>query len=182
MIRAVLDANTDVGIVGPRTRFPDGRIQVSFGPRPSPLAEWRQRRLVHGVRDGAASWIARAEAAVAREQEPAWVSGSCFLARRAALDAVGGFDEGFFLYEEDVDLCLRVRAAGWRIVYTPRAEIVHHLGASMAQAASRSAAEYHRSHLRLYEKHTGPVARAVLRGWILARRVQARFRGASGAR
>jgi GT2 family glycosyltransferase len=168
-LAAVLEGRPEVGIAGPRTRFPDGRIQVSFGPRPSPLAEWRQRRLVLGVRGGGAAWTARAEALAGREHEPAWVSGSCFLARRAALDAVGGFDEGFFLYEEDVDLCLRVRAAGWRIVYTPRAEVVHHLGASMAQAASRSALEYHRSHLRLYEKHNGPAAQALLRASLLAR-------------
>jgi GT2 family glycosyltransferase len=168
-LAAVLDASADTGIVGPRTRFPDGRIQVSFGPRPSPLAEWRQRRLVLGVRAGRGASLDRAEALAAREHEPAWVSGSCFLARRAALDAVGGFDEAFFLYEEDVDLCLRVRAAGWRIVYTPRAEVVHHLGASMAQAASRSALEYHRSHLRLYEKHNGAAARALLRASLFAR-------------
>ena len=179
-LAAVLDARADVGIVGPRTRFPDGRIQVSFGPRPSPLGEWRQRRLVHGVRDGRPEWISRAEALAAREHEPAWVSGSCFLARREALEAVGGFDEGFFLYQEDVDLCLRVRAAGWRIVYTPRAEVVHHLGASMAQAASRAALEYRRSHLRLYDKHAGPIARAVLRAWLRARAALAFVRAFAG--
>ena len=168
-LAALLDAQAGAGIVGPRTRFPDGRIQVSFGPRPTPLAEWRQRKLVRGVRSGDAASLARAEEQAAREQEPAWVSGSCFLARRAALEAVAGFDEGFFLYQEDVDLCLRVRAAGWRIVYTPRAEVVHHLGASMAQAASRSAIEYHRSHLRLYEKHNGAAARALLRAALFAR-------------
>jgi GT2 family glycosyltransferase len=68
-----------------------------------------------------------------------------------------------------VDLCLRVRAAGWRIAFTPRAEVVHHLGASMAQATSRADLEYRRSHLRLYDKHNGPLARGALRAWLLAR-------------
>ena len=168
-LAAILDARSDIGVVGPRTRFPDGRIQVSFGPPPGPVAEWRQRRLVLGVRRGDPAALARAEALAGREHEPGWVSGSCFLARKSALDAVGGFDEGFFLYQEDVDLCLRVRAAGWRIVYTPRAEVVHQLGASMARAAARAALEYHRSRLRLYAKHAGPATRVLLRGSLLAR-------------
>jgi N-acetylglucosaminyl-diphospho-decaprenol L-rhamnosyltransferase len=166
-LAAVLDARPDVGIVGPRTRFPDGRIQVSFGPMLAPRAEWRQRRLVQGVARGDPAALRQAEALAATEHEPAWVSGSCLLARRRAIDAVGLFDEGFFLYEEDVDLCVRVRAAGWRLVFTPAAEVVHHLGSSMAQAGP--GVEYHRSHLRFYAKHHGPGPRLVLRGALAAR-------------
>jgi N-acetylglucosaminyl-diphospho-decaprenol L-rhamnosyltransferase len=166
-LAAVLDARADVGIVGPRTRFADGRIQVSFGPMLAPRAEWRQRRLVRGVGRGDPPALRRAEALAAVEHEPAWVSGSCLLARRRAIDAVGLFDEGFFLYEEDVDLCVRVRRAGWRIVFTPTAEVVHHLGSSMAQATA--SIEYHRSHLRFYAKHHGWGPRLVLRGALAAR-------------
>ncbi len=173
----VLDARSDVGVVGPRTLSSDGTIQVSFGPALSPLAEWRQRRLVGGVRRRDADALREAELLASREHEPDWVSASCLLARRHALDAVGGFDEGFFLYEEDVDLCVRLRAAGWRIVFTPAAEIVHHLGRSMEHAPARARLEYYRSHLRYYRKHNGPLGNAVLRalligqglvGWISA--------------
>ena len=166
-LAAVLDARAEVAIVGPRTRFSDGRIQVSFGPMLAPRAEWRQRRLVQGVRAGDPAALGEAEALAATEHEPAWVSGSCMLARRRAIDAVGLFDEGFFLYEEDVDLCVRVRTAGWRIVFTPTAEVVHHLGASMAEAGV--GLEYHRSHLRFYTKHHGWGPRLVLRGALAAR-------------
>ena len=89
--------------------------------------------------------------------------------RRAVLDGVGGFDESFFLYEEDVDLCLRVRRAGWRVAYTPAAEVVHHLGRSMEQAAARARLEYHRSHLRFYNKHNPLSDRLVLRAWMAGR-------------
>ena len=171
---ALLDARPEVGIVGPRTRYPDGRIQVSFGPAPSARAEWAQRRLVRGVRSRHPLRLAQAEAAAAREHEPAWVSGSCLMARRAAIDAVSGFDEGFFLYQEDVDLCLRVRGAGWRIVFTPAAEVVHHLGASMSRTPAAAALEYHRSHLRLYRKHARPLSRALLRAGLLARGIGSR--------
>ena len=165
-LAALLDDRPDVGIAGPRTRFADGRIQVSFGPMLAPRAEWRQRRLVQGVGRGDPGALRQAEALAATEHEPAWVSGSCMLARRRAIDAVGLFDEGFFLYEEDVDLCLRVRAAGWRVVYTPAAEAVHHLGSSMDRGAGL---EYHRSHIRFYAKHHGWGPRLVLRGALAAR-------------
>lgn len=164
-----LDARPDVGIVGPRTVGEDGRIQVSTGEDLTPVAEWRQRRLVRGVRAGHGPAVREAEARHAREHEPFWVSASCLLARRPALDAVAGFDEAFFLYEEDVDLCARVRAAGWRVAFTPAATIRHRLGQSMAKAADRSRLEYHRSHLLYYRKHHGAFLIAALRLALAAR-------------
>jgi GT2 family glycosyltransferase len=176
-LAAVLDERPEVGIAGPRTVGADGGPQVSFGPDLTPLAEWRQRRLVVALREGKAAAVREVEALSAREQEPVWVSGSCLLARKTALDAVGGLDERFFLYEEDVDLCLRVRRAGWRVVYTPSALVRHHLGKSMETAPALSRLEYDKSHLRFYAKHRGLGARALLRlylagsaaaGWVAA--------------
>jgi len=176
-LAAILDARADVGVVGPRTVGYDGGPQLSFGPDLTPVSEWRQRRLVRAIRDRRPEAVREVEALCAREQEPAWVSGACLLARKAALDAVGGLDERFFLYEEDVDLCLRVRQAGWRILYTPAAVVMHHLGRSMEKIPALSRLEYDRSHLRFYAKHRGPGATALLRlylagssiaGWIAA--------------
>jgi GT2 family glycosyltransferase len=161
-----LDARPRLGVVGPRTLSPDGSVQVSFGPALTPLAEWRQRRLVRGVKRGDPAALKEAAARAGVEQEPEWLSGSCLLARKEALDAVGGFDEGFFLYEEDVDLCLRLRRAGWGVLFTPAAEVVHHLGRSMEADPARARLEYHRSHLRFYRKHNGPVLAATLRAFI----------------
>jgi N-acetylglucosaminyl-diphospho-decaprenol L-rhamnosyltransferase len=166
---AVLHARPDVGIVGPRTLGANGHIQVSTGPRLTPLAEWSQRRLVRGVRLGRDAAIRAAEARHSREHEPFWVSGSCLLARRSALEVVDGFDERFFLYEEDVDLCQRVRDAGWRVVFTPAATVRHRLGRSMERAGTRPRLEYHRSHVRYYRKHNGVLATAGLRLAIGAR-------------
>jgi GT2 family glycosyltransferase len=89
--------------------------------------------------------------------------------RRAALESVSGFDEGFFLYEEDADLCRRLREAGWRILFTPAVEVRHRLGHSVRRAARRARLEYHRSHLRYYRKHDGLAARAMLRLLLAAR-------------
>src|SRR5262249_52730334 len=100
----------------------------------------------------------------------AWVGGACRLARRETLERLGGFDERFFLYEEDVDLCLRARQAGLRVVHTPAAEVVHHLGRSMERApSSRVRYEYDRSHLLYYQKHNGFFVTALLRLYLAAR-------------
>jgi hypothetical protein len=165
-LAGLLDTRPRLGAVGPRTVSADGTVQVSFGPALWPLAEWRQRRLVRGVkrRDPAAVKEATERAAV--EHAPEWVSASCLLARKEALDTVGGFDEGFFLYEEDVDLCRRLRRAGWGVVFTPAAQVIHHLGRSMQSDPGRARLEYHRSHVRFYRKHNGPVLAAALRVFI----------------
>ena len=164
----VLDARQDVAIVGPRTVGSDGGPQLSFGPALTLRAEIAQRRLVRGLVEGRPGAREEVAALAAREHEPDWVSGSCFLARRERLAEVGFFDEGFFLYEEDVDLCLRVRQRGGRVLFTPEAEVVHHLGRSMARAPERARLEYHRSHLLYYRKHHGAPARAALRAWMAA--------------
>ena len=167
-LAALLDARPRVGAVGPRTVEADGTVQVSFGPPLTPLHEWRQRKLVRGVRGRHPAALREAEARAGVEHEPAWLSASCLLARREALVSVGGFDEDFFLYEEDVDLCQRLREAGWTLVFTPAAEVLHHLGRSMDQAGDRAAREYHRSHVLYYRKHNGMAATAVLRGYLAA--------------
>ena len=173
----LLEARPAIGAVGPRTRGSDGSIQVSTGPDLTPLAELRQRRLVRGVARREARALAEAEALHAREREPAWLSGSCLAVRRTALEAVGGFDERFFLYEEDADLCRRLREAGWRVVFTPAAEVVHHLGRSMSKAPRRARLEYHRSHLLYYRTHNGPLSRAALRLLLSARGAAGWLRG-----
>lgn len=164
----ILRERPEVGIVAPRTVEADGAVQVSFGADLTPMSEWRQRRRVEGVRRRRSDALQAAAAAASREHEPDWVSGSCLLARREALAAVGGFDEGYFLYEEDADLCRRVRAAGWRILFTPAAEAVHHKGRSVGRDPERARLEYQRSHVRYYARHNGRVRTTALRGYLAA--------------
>jgi GT2 family glycosyltransferase len=165
----VLEERPEVTVVGPRTRHTDGAIQVSSGPDLGLCREWRQRRRVRGVRARRAATLAAEEARAARESEPGWVSGSCLLVRRRAFEEVGGFDEGYFLYEEDADLCRRLRQAGGRVLFTPAAEVVHRLGASMASAGWRAQIAYHHSHLRYYARHADAASHLVLRAFVLGR-------------
>jgi GT2 family glycosyltransferase len=78
---------------------------------------------------------------------------SCLMLRRAALEAVGTFDEQFPIFFNDVDLCLRLKEADWRIFFTPNASALHHHGQSTRQAPARMVAESHRSLAAFYRKH-----------------------------
>jgi len=86
-----------------------------------------------------------------------WVSGACFLVRRSAFEQVGGFDESYFMYAEDVDLCWRLGQYGWRAAYAPAGEVVHRQGVSTDHHPYRMIIEHHRSLLRFAARST--------RGW-----------------
>ncbi len=77
-----------------------------------------------------------------------WVSGACFMTRRSAFEQVGGFDEAYFMYAEDVDLCWRLGRVGWQVAYAPTAEVTHLQGVSTDRHPYRMIFEHHRSLLR----------------------------------
>ena len=162
-LAALFEARPRLGVAGPRTLGAKGEIQVSTGPDLSLVSEWGQRRLVLGVARRDPRILAEVDALHSRERSADWVSGACLMARREAFDAVSGFDEAFFLYEEDADLCRRIRAAGYGVVFTPAAVVRHALGRSMSKTPERARQEYERSHLLYYRKHAGLFSQAALR-------------------
>jgi N-acetylglucosaminyl-diphospho-decaprenol L-rhamnosyltransferase len=138
-------------------------------------------------------WTAayRRERGAPQEGEAGWLSGSCLLLRREAFDAVGGFDPGYFMYFEDLDLCERICRAGWQIVYVPAAVVVHEGGASTSRDPRAMADAHHASAWRyLSRRYCGaawaPVRLALRIGLTaraaLARRVPAVAAGARPAR
>jgi GT2 family glycosyltransferase len=154
---AELDRDPEVAIVGPRLVDGSGRAELSFGRMIGPLNELRQKRL---------STSADVGRLTRQRQYPDWVSGACLLVRRADADAVGGLDERFFMYTEDVDFCAAIRARGRRVLFTPDVEIVHLRGRSAATAPASTTAAYRRSQIAFYEKHHprwAPVLKLYLR-------------------
>jgi N-acetylglucosaminyl-diphospho-decaprenol L-rhamnosyltransferase len=91
-----------------------------------------------------------------------WVSGACFLIRREAFEQVGGFDESFFMYLEEVDLCWRLGRRGWRVAYAPDASVVHLQGRSTDRHPYRMILEHHRSLFRFAKRSTEGRSRALL--------------------
>ncbi len=99
------------------------------------------------------------------ERPVGWLSGSCLLVRRSAFERVGGFDERYFMYMEDVDLGDRLGKAGWLSVYVPSAEVLHHKGHSTgADPASHLAAHHRSTYMFLADRYSGWM-RAPLRRW-----------------
>jgi len=88
----------------------------------------------------------------ARRRDVDWVSGAAVWLRRAALTTVGGWDERYFMYVEDVDLCWQLRGRGWRVGYEPGAVVTHVQGATTAKHPYRMIAEHHRSLYRFASK------------------------------
>ena len=81
------------------------------------------------------------------------LSGSCMMLRRTALDEAGLFDEEFFMYGEDIDLCYRIQQARWKIYYTPDTEIIHYKGQSTRKSEMRYVRLFYGAMLRFTEKH-----------------------------
>jgi hypothetical protein len=159
-------SHADVAVVGPRLVDGEGRPELSFGPMVSPLAEWRQKRLIVGNDRRVPSIVRRIERMTRQEQYPDWVSGACLLVRRADAEAVGLLDERYFMYLEDVDFCAAIRKRGRRVLFTPKAEVVHLRGRSRVAAPAATQLAYRRSQLAFYEKHHpmfAPLLRLYLR-------------------
>jgi N-acetylglucosaminyl-diphospho-decaprenol L-rhamnosyltransferase len=152
---AVLDGDDGLAVVGPRVDNPDGTRYPSARRFPD-LGVAAGHAFLGLVRPG--NRFTRRYRMLDRDPDRAgdvdWVSGTCMLVRRAAFDAVGGFDEAYFMYVEDVDLCWRLRRAGWRVGYEPAAGVVHTVGASSERAPYRMIAAHHRSLLRFAVRST----------------------------
>lgn len=148
-----LDDHPQTGIAGPRILNPDGTLQVSAQPEPSLLREiWRLFHL-----DRLAS-VSQYKPSFFDDQKPKAVDvlkGACLLLRRELTIENGLFDEQFFMYSEEVDLCTRVRKAGWRIDWVPAATITHYGGQSTRQNADDMFLELYRNKVKYFRKHTG---------------------------
>jgi N-acetylglucosaminyl-diphospho-decaprenol L-rhamnosyltransferase len=102
----------------------------------------------------------------ASEREVEWVSGSAMLLRREALDQVGALDEGYFMYVEDVDLCTRLRASGWQVLFSPELEVVHQIGVSTHGQRGRMALAHSRSIYRYFSKFRSGGASVILKPFV----------------
>jgi GT2 family glycosyltransferase len=150
---AALTGNATAAVAGPRIVDGTGRAELSFGPMISPLGELRQKLLVTGNDRGLPLIVRCVDRLTRRPRSVDWVSGACLLARRLDIEAAGLFDERFFMYTEDVDLCAAVRGRGRAVLFVPEAQIVHLRGRSAASARSATHQHYRRSQIAFYRKH-----------------------------
>jgi GT2 family glycosyltransferase len=148
----VLDVDPRVGAVAPRILGDDGELHHSLRRFARVRTTWARAIFAHRLFPQLDELV-REPDAYERAWSPEWVSGACVLLRREALEQLGGLDEGFFLYREDMDLCRRLRDAGWDIRYEPAAVCLHTGGASAPRASlfpvlAASRVRYARKHTR----------------------------------
>jgi len=134
---AAADADPRIGAVAPRIEEPDGTLDWSQRRFPRLRSTFAQAFFLHRLFP-LAPWtdeVLRDADAYRRPGSPEWASGACLLVRRTVLERLGGLDDGFFLYCEDMDLCRRLRDAGFEVRFEPEAIAVHSGGASAPRAA-----------------------------------------------
>ncbi len=150
---ATAQAEPGVGCIGPRLRNLDGS-DYPTGRRFPSLLVGGLHALLGTVWPGnpATRRYHLTDLDRSRPAKVDWVSGACMLLRRSALGEVGGFDTAYFMYFEDMDLCLQMARAGWRVVFEPRAIVEHVGGGSTRSAPFRKVVDHHRSTLRFYRR------------------------------
>jgi len=181
-LSAYLNRYPRAAIVGPRLVNGDGTLQPSCYPFPTllntlsintslaRLMRWfpllRNQHLPAWPHD--------------RARVISWVEGAALAIRRAAFESVGGFDESFFMYLEEVDLCYRLKAAGWQVHFAPVATVVHSGAASTSQHRTEMALQFFGSTLRFCRLHYPRMRSAALtvlmRSIMLARWIADRVR------
>ncbi len=169
LLEAALDNRPEIGLVAPQLRYPDGRRQFSWSPARGVFGEVLQKaRNPFESQAWAHGALARG---LTRLVGPTWYTAACVLVRAEAFQAVGGLDESFFMYFEDVDLCLRLEAAGWQLAEETRA-VVRHAGG----VAGRCEVDdlYRPSQLRYYRLH-----RPLWERRLVERRLRGRFGNAA---
>lgn len=164
-----------IGMVGPQLRYGDGTWQNSRRRLPTPLtgfweSTWLGRLWPNNP------WARRYHMAdLASEEAHAveWITGAALFGRRSALESIrhtgdsGPFDEDFFMYSEEMDLCRRLGRAGWRILYEPAALVMHYEGRSSEQVVAARHIRFNSSKVYYYEKYFGRGWAFVLRHYLL---------------
>jgi N-acetylglucosaminyl-diphospho-decaprenol L-rhamnosyltransferase len=161
VLEAWLRDHPDTGVAGPRVVNTDGSTQASARRFPGISAaiggrsSWLTRRFPN-------NWVSRQHLLGRDAKEPIdvdWLAGSCFMTPRRAFDRADGFDEGFFLYCEDVDYCQRLKALGLKSTYVPFVSVHHDGGHSASLVPDLAVRAFYESALRLHMKHGGWFAR-----------------------
>ena len=161
---AYADAHPDVGVVAPQLLNTDGSVQSSRRRFPTMMtalfeSTWLQSVAPRGVlRD-----YYMLDRTDDETQQVDWAVGACLLVRREVIVQVGALDEGFFMYSEEMDWCRRIKQAGWKIVYLPKAQVIHHMGKSSDQVAAQRHIYFQTSKVRYFRKYHGKWSAALLR-------------------
>jgi GT2 family glycosyltransferase len=172
-LRDYLDNHPKVGMAGPQLLWPDGGNQPSCSTDPPLSVVFWEQTFLHKLIPGnkATSTYQMTGLDATKPQEVDQICGASFFVRKEAWEAIGGFDPEYFMYFEDIDFCIRLRRAGWPIVFLPQARITHHLGASSQKdwrVRARMIASHNQSRYYFYSKNEGKASGAWLKFMVVA--------------
>ena len=153
--------NEKCGIVGPKLLNQDQSFQLSFGSFPSLRTEMEAKQSAHNYSLQSAQDIV-SHLTIKKD----WVTGAAFMIKRHLFELVGGFDEHYFMYFEDIDLCKTVCEKGYHVLYVPQISLIHLGGKSYPKRDDKIVYEYRRSQLRYYDKHNSLFQRIAVRKYI----------------
>jgi N-acetylglucosaminyl-diphospho-decaprenol L-rhamnosyltransferase len=158
----VARAQPRAGLVGAQLRNPDGTFQASYTPFPS---LWQEFLILTGLGRMLFGnhYPSRGPVEANGPQPVDYVEGACMLVRREVFEQVGGLDEGFFMYAEEVDWCYAIKQAGWEVWYQPAAIVTHLGGASSTGRRTQREADLYQSRIRFFRKHYGDLAANLLK-------------------
>jgi GT2 family glycosyltransferase len=162
-----MEQHLDVGIIGTKLLFPDQSFQISTSPAIGIQGEFKSSRFHKDAQDK--SKIKRLEHKYSMTQEVDIVVGAAMFIRAELFHLLGGFDEKFFMYFEDSDLCQRVQNYGYKVLYVPEVSLIHIRGHSMQKNANAMAVEYRRSQIYYYQKHRPLWERFILKVYLFTK-------------
>ncbi len=163
-----LDEHTAVGLVAPQLLNEDGSVQSSRRRFPTlTTGYWESTWLQPYAPASLLRHFYMEDVPNDKETAVDWVQGAAMLIRREVYDQVGGMDEAYFMYSEELDWCRRIKTAGWSIVYLPQAQVTHYQGKSSEQAATQRHINFNRAKLRYVQKYHGRVPAQALRLFLL---------------
>lgn len=162
-------SHPQTGIVGPRLRYADGTTQPSRRRFPTIATLFTESTIVQEYLPGLGLFKRYYcdDRPVDKAQQVDWIVGAAMFVRRAVYTQIGGLDEGFFMYSEELDWCRRVAAAGWQIAYDPEAEVIHYEGRSSEQVVAARHIRFFSSRVRYAAKYHGIFVATALRWWLL---------------
>lgn len=164
---ALAEQTPRAGIVGAHLLNPDGSFQASHTNFPTLWQEFLMLSTI-GRRIYGPWYPSHGPEEAKGPQRVDYVEGACLLVRRDALEAVGGLDEGYFMYAEEVDWCKRMAVQGWEVWYAPAAQVVHIGGASSVNRKTSREADLYRSRVRYFRIHHGRLQAEMLKAMIVA--------------
>ena len=162
------DENPDAWAIGPKLLNSDGTVQYSVRSFPDPIAALFRNTFLDKIFPDNPFTRKYIQRDIDHDQiaEADWISGAVMLLKRDTITKIGGFDERYFMYVEDMDLCKEIHLRNKKVIYFPSSIFYHKIGASSDKAVKAMVKEHHKSMYLYYKKFANPFAAKVLGSFV----------------